>query len=89
MQENISKFQNGSMNGKGVVDNLFIIRGIINNAKYLRDELWLTFFDTLDSLWLENCMDSLWEMGVRNGILSLIVLMNEKARVTVKTGSSR
>ena len=39
----------------------------------------------LDSLWLENCKGPLWDMGVRNGILSLIVLMNEKARVTVKT----
>ena len=29
LQENISKFQNGGMKGKGVLDNLFIIRGII------------------------------------------------------------
>ena len=46
LQENISKFQNGGMKGKGVVDNLFIIRGIINHAKYQGKELWLTFYLT-------------------------------------------
>ena len=88
LQENISKFQTGGMKGKGVLDNLFIIRGIINYAKYLGKELWLTFYDIekcFDSLWLEDCINSLWDMGVRNDILSLIYLMNKEARVTVKT----
>ena len=44
LQENISKFQNSGTKGKGVVDNLFIMRGIINHAKYLSKELWLTSF---------------------------------------------
>ena len=88
LQENISKFQNGDMKGKGVVDNLFIIRGIINHAKYLGKELWLTLYDIekcFDSLWLEDCINSLWDMGVRNDILSLIDLMNKEAGVAVKT----
>ena len=88
LQENISKFQNGGMKGKGVVDNLFIIRGIINPAKYLGKELWLTFYDIekcFDSLWLEDCINILWNMGVRNDILPLIYFMNKEAGVTVKT----
>ena len=66
LQENISKFQNDGMKGKGVVDNLFIIRGIINHAKYLGKELWLTFYDIekcFYSLWLEDCINSLWDVG--------------------------
>ena len=50
LQQNISKFQNGSMKGKGVVDNLFILRGTINHAYYLGKELWLTFYD------IEKCL---------------------------------
>ena len=76
------------MKGKGAADNLFIIRGIINHAKYLGKELWLTFYDIekcFDSLWLEDCINSLWDMGVRNDILSLTYLMNKEARVTAKT----
>ena len=34
LQQNISKFQNGGMKGKGVVDDLFILRGIISHANY-------------------------------------------------------
>ena len=50
------------MKGKGVDDNLFIIRGIINYAKYLGKELWLTnsmvLKKFLDSSWLEDCVNS-------------------------------
>ena len=35
LEENMTKFQNGGRKGKGVVDNLFILRGIIDHAKYL------------------------------------------------------
>ena len=45
LQQNISKFQNGGMKGKRAVDNLFILRGIINHANYYGKELWLTFYD--------------------------------------------
>ena len=88
LQQNISKFQNGGMIGKGVVDNLFILRGIINHANYLGKELWLTFYDTekcFDSLWLEDCINSLWDLGVKDDILCLMYLINIKTTVTVKT----
>ena len=88
LQQNISKFQNGGMKGKGVVDNLLILRGIINHANYLGKELWLTFYDIekkcFDSLWLEDCINSLWDLGVKDDILCLIYLMNIKATVTKK-----
>ena len=88
LQQNISKFQNGSMKGKGVVDNLFIIRGIINHANYLGEELWLTFYDIekcFDSLWLEDCINSVSDLGVKDDIVCLIYLMNIKTIVTIKT----
>ena len=77
LQQNISKFQNGGMRGKRV---LFILRGIINHADYLGKELWLTFYDTekcFDSLWLEDCINSLWDLNVKDDILCLIYLINE------------
>ena len=39
LRNNISQFQNGGMEGKGVVDNLFITRGLIDHALYLGKEL--------------------------------------------------
>ena len=50
--------------------------------------LFLTFYDIekcFDSLWLEDCKNSLWENGVQNDNLYLIYLLNKKASITVKT----
>ena len=76
------------MKGKGAVDDLFILRGIINHANYLGKELLLTFIDTekcFDSLWLEDCINSLWDLDVKDDILCLIYLMNIKATVIIET----
>ena len=47
-----------------------------------------TFFDIekcFDSLWLEDCINSLWENEIRDDMLSLIYLMNTKVQVTIRT----
>ena len=61
LEQNMTKFQTGGVKGKGVVDNLMILRGITDHAKYLGQELWLTFYDIekcFDS-WLQDCINSL------------------------------
>ena len=86
--QNISKFQNGGMKSKGVVVGLFILRGTVSHAKYLNKELLITFCNIetcFDSLWLEECINFLWDLGVKDGTLFRIYLMNTKASVTIKT----
>ena len=88
LEENMTKFQTGARKGKGVVDNLFILRGIIDHAKYLGRELWLTFYDIeqcFDRLWLEDCINSLWDNGVANNICYLIYMMNRRANIVIRT----
>ena len=88
LQQHMSNFQNGIAKGKGVVDNLFMLRALFDHAKYLNKESWLTSYDIekcFDSLWLEDCINSLWENGVKDDIFSLIYHLNEKANVVVKT----
>ena len=72
------------------MDKLFIFKryNIINHANYLGKELWLTFYDIekcFASLWLEDCVNPFWDLGVNDDILCLIYLMNIKATVTIKT----
>ena len=43
LEENMTQFQTGGVKGKGVADNLFILRGMIDHSKYLGKELWITF----------------------------------------------
>ena len=67
LRENMTKFQTGGIKGKGVVDNLFIMRALISHSLYVDRPLFLTFYDIekcFDSLWLEDCMNSLQENGV-------------------------
>ena len=56
------------MKGKGITDNLFILRGVIDHSKHLQKEIWITFYDTekcFVSLWLEDCINSLYENRVK------------------------
>ena len=88
LEQNMTKFQTGGVKGKGVVDNLMILRGIVDHAKYLGQELWLTFYDIekcFDSLWLEDCINSLWKNGVVDDMLYLIYLMNRRANIVIRT----
>ena len=88
LRENITKFQTGGIKGKGVVDNLFIMRALISRSLYVNQHLFLTFYDIekcFDSLWLEDCINALWKNGVENYNLYLIYLLNKKASITVKT----
>ena len=39
LERNMSTFQTGGVKGKGVVDNLFVLRGLIDHSNYLAKEL--------------------------------------------------
>ena len=41
----MTKFQTGGDKNKGVLDYLFVERGLIDHSKYLKKELWITFYD--------------------------------------------
>ena len=43
LEENMTQFQTGGVKGKGVADNLFILRGMIDHSIYLGKELWIPF----------------------------------------------
>ena len=64
------------------------MRALFGHAKYLNKELWLTFYGIekcFDRLWLEDSINSLWEIDVKDDTLSLIYYLNKKANVVVKT----
>ena len=43
LNKNMSQFQTGGVKGKGVTDNPFILRGIVDYSKYLGKELCIYF----------------------------------------------
>ena len=86
--ENINPLQCGGQRNKSTGDSLFLVRATIDHSKYLNRTLYLTFYDyrtCFDSLWLEDCMISLWNIGINNDMFSLIFKMNETCEAIVKT----
>ena len=86
--QKVNLLQAGSRTNRGPADSLFLVNGMIDHAKYLHKQLFLTFYDystCFDSLWLEDSMISLWDLGIRNEMFSLIFKLNENSRIRVKT----
>ena len=81
LSRNMTLFQTGGAIGKGVVDNLFILSGIIDHSVYLNKPTFVTFYDIekcFDSVWLKDCINSLWENGAQDDTIYLIYLLNAK-----------
>ena len=85
---NINKLQAGSTQNKSGADQVFLLRSCTNHAKYMKQPLYLNFYDfrqCFDKLWLEDSIISLFKLGLNNELLALIYKTNYKARITVKT----
>ena len=85
---NIDPFQAGCPTNRSPADQTFLLRGCIDHAKYMNRPLYVVLYDytqCFDSLWLEDCLLSLWKLGVQNEILSLIRELNKECNIVIKT----
>ena len=85
---NVNKFQYGATEGRSPADCTFIIRSLIDHALYLRKSLFLNLYDystCFDSLWLEDTMLALWDIGIRNELFPLIYKMNENTLISIRS----
>ncbi len=85
---NIDKFQAGGTKNRSTADQTFLIRSAINHSKYMNQCLYITLYDfsqCFDSLWLQDCLLSLWEIGISSEILNIIASLNETCNIIVKT----
>ena len=92
LEANMSKFENGGAKGKNITDNLFILRGAIDHARYLCKEVFITFYDIekcFDCLWLQDCTNALWDNGIQDDSLYFIYLLSRKAHTTINTPLGR
>ena len=69
---NISKYQAGSRPNRSASDQLYLIGAVIDHAKYLKRSVYLVLYDfkqCFDSLWLEDCLVSLKNIGVNKELI--------------------
>ena len=81
----------GSRRGRNVRDNLFVINAVMNqtkqNPKEAADIGVYDIHKCFDSLWLEECINDLYETGLQNYQLNVLYNSNLTARIVVKTSS--
>ena len=79
----------GARRGKNIRNHIFVLNGVINdvvqNGKEAVDIEILDYRQCFDSLWVEECMNDLWEAGINDDHLALIYKVNETVNVSVKT----
>ena len=88
IDQNMSDSNVGGRRDRNIRDNLFIVYGIINFALKEKLEIDLNLYDLakcFDSMWFQETMNDLWDVGVQDEKFALIAKMNENCRIAVKT----
>ena len=83
-----SKFQAGGKQNRSTVDNLFLLTAVIDHAAYRNSSIILTLYDfktCFDSLWLEDCLNVLWDARIQNELFSIIYQLNKTCCITAQT----
>ena len=79
----------GGRKNKNIRNHIFVVNSVINeviqNKKHSIDIEILDYKKCFDSMWMEECVNDLWEAGVQDDQLALIYKINEKVNVAVNT----
>ena len=77
----------GCRKRRGCRDNIFVISAISNsvvNDKFKPIQVQVTDIEKcLDKMWLQSCVNSLYEAGLRNDMLNLLYIENKNALIAV------
>ena len=88
VDENMSDSQIGARKKKNIRNHIFILNGIINEAVNKGKSIDVLIYDyrqCFDTLWLEECVNDLYDAGIQDDKLALIYEANKKNKVAVKT----
>ena len=89
IDQNMSDSNVGARKRKNIRNHIFILNGIINetlnNKSKSIDVVITDYKQCFDGMWLEDCLNDLYEAGVQNPNLALIHAANTKNKVAVKT----
>ena len=81
----------GGRRGRNVRDNIFVLNAILNSirrgTKEAHDVQVYDAHQCFDSLWLQECINSLFEAGFSNDKLSILFLLNSHAQVAINNAS--
>ena len=87
--DNLSDASVGARKKRNIRDNLFVVNAVFNSVKRGTEEpLDICTYDVdkcFDALWTHECINDLFESGLKNEKLTLLFKMNQSAQVAIKT----
>ena len=89
IDSNLTDSNVGARKGRNIRDNIFVMNAIMNSVVRGNEEpIDIQVFDVekcFDALWLQECINDIYEAGLDNDKLPLLFLENQNAQVGVKT----
>ena len=88
VDKNMSDSNVGAHKGNNIRNHIFIVNGVINEVIQDKtkaiDIQIVDYKQCFDSMWLEDCINDLFEAGIVDDKLALIYKSNESNKVAVK-----
>ena len=89
IDSNLSDSNVGARKGRNTRDNIFVLNAVMNSIKKGKeDPVDIQVFDIekcFDALWLQECINDIYEAGLQNDKLPLHFIENANAKVAIKT----
>jgi hypothetical protein len=89
IDENLSDSNVGARKNRNIRDNIFVVNAITNSVvNGNEDPVDIQVFDVekcVDALWVEECINDIFEAGLDNDKLVLLFLENQNANIAIKT----
>ena len=90
IDSNMSDSQVGGRKGKNVRNHIWVLNGVISDVLSTKKKtpIDLQIYDykqCFDSLWLQECMNDMYDSGVKNDKLALLYNVNTEVKMAVKT----
>ena len=89
VDEAMSDSNVGARKGRNIRDNIFVLNAVMNSVVNGKEEpIDVQVFDVekcFDALWVQECINDLYDSGFDNDKLPLLFLENQNANIAVKT----
>ena len=84
----INEHQCGGQKGCGAIDNMIMMRAVIDNNRRLNRKTYYYFADAykcLDNLLLKYCLAELWRAGMREREVCMLYEMKKESHIVIET----
>ena len=91
IDSNLTDSNVGCRKNRNIRDNIFVLQAILNDTRNgSKQQIDISVYDIekcFDSLWVQDCINDIYDAGVQTDKLNVLHMLNQNAKVAVKTSS--